>query len=745
MSIRQIFCSFLILYLNVALFSGCSSHEFTEHPRARHLAEHKKQVTYRKDTKKASLPKSFDTDLTENLPPEEEDTEFEDEKFYKEVIEDAIQRSNAKLKKNNDQYFIDQGYRKIESQNSSEIMAQIYKETYRNREESKNDSKLKKRLQSLLKEVEQYNRKKMNDILGYKNHLEKYRSLLNKNYTDQKISLADFHKTKVELESINQEIKFYKKIVDKLKLRLRDTKRKLKMIFFEKRDYVVVYAKIGWTSEQMIEQKISVDTGNRKAKDLAKKKALEYMGQVFIKEFSKIKNSVLVEDHVELRIEGKVHADTAGIPINKRENFNKKLIAYFHYFGFFITSPKKGDVKKKAESINCHDYQAEIIEIKDLSRYKGLLNEEKLSYLHTLVDQMLTFRKSEKTWYDQEVKTTKKEIWKYQNEITRIQRLIKEKKKEEKAKEARLTDLKNGEKRLKIQAISIKKSIKEVWISIISHTIHRDFIYVERFLTKQLEGDMSVPRAKELLIKEVYKKAEGEVAYKVISSIERMKNYIYVDAKILEKDIPLRLRHYKLIGWPDIEGIQDRIVQGVYIAFRFTTDASILKELLSKNINEKTVSNRLRKEGKVNKPKNFRATEKSKEPNESKACKKTGKSQKPIVSISSYDTEDPCEVGKQTIYIIECKNEGSVVAKNLVLRNQIPKEMEYMTAKAPVAHKYKDGMVIFEPAILEPGKILTYVIICKAMTSASAKNVSILMYDGLNKPILDEEGTSIYR
>ena len=118
----------------------------------------------------------------------------------------------------------------------------------------------------------------------------------------------------------------------------------------------------------------------------------------------------------------------------------------------------------------------------------------------------------------------------------------------------------------------------------------------------------------------------------------------------------------------------------------------------------------------------------------------------PAVHISSYDTEDPCEVGRQTIYIIECMNEGTSPCTIMKLHNRIPKEMEYVGAKGPTPHTHKDGLVIFEPVpIVQPGEKLTYTIICRAVRPGSAKNTATLRYKQFDVPIIDEEGTSIYK
>lgn len=118
----------------------------------------------------------------------------------------------------------------------------------------------------------------------------------------------------------------------------------------------------------------------------------------------------------------------------------------------------------------------------------------------------------------------------------------------------------------------------------------------------------------------------------------------------------------------------------------------------------------------------------------------------PAMHINSYDTEDPVEVGKQTIYVIEVRNEGTSPCTNVVLIDTVDDEMEFISASGPVPYKAEGNKITFEPApILQPGEKLTYRIVCKAVKEGSAKNNAQLKYDQFEKYIIDEEGTSVYK
>jgi hypothetical protein len=50
--------------------------------------------------------------------------------------------------------------------------------------------------------------------------------------------------------------------------------------------------------------------------------------------------------------------------------------------------------------------------------------------------------------------------------------------------------------------------------------------------------------------------------------------------------------------------------------------------------------------------------------------------------ISIYDTEDPVQVGKTTMYVIEVRNVGTANCR-LNCTSRIPEEMEYVKAEVP--------------------------------------------------------------
>lgn len=114
--------------------------------------------------------------------------------------------------------------------------------------------------------------------------------------------------------------------------------------------------------------------------------------------------------------------------------------------------------------------------------------------------------------------------------------------------------------------------------------------------------------------------------------------------------------------------------------------------------------------------------------------------------INTYDTDDPVEVGKATVYVVDIRNEGTSDVTNLLLVDTIPKEMEFITATGPTTFKREGWTISFAPvAVLPPGEKVTYRFSCKAIAPGSAKNMAEITYDQFERSIIDEEGTSVYK
>ncbi len=119
----------------------------------------------------------------------------------------------------------------------------------------------------------------------------------------------------------------------------------------------------------------------------------------------------------------------------------------------------------------------------------------------------------------------------------------------------------------------------------------------------------------------------------------------------------------------------------------------------------------------------------------------------PAMHISTYDTEDPVEVGKTTVYVIETRNEGTSPCTGISMTSVIPEEMEFLKCEGPgVSCKFEKGKVVFDTVpFLAPGERLVYKINCRAIKPGSAKHSAILKFNEFTQSVIDEEGTSVYK
>ncbi len=118
----------------------------------------------------------------------------------------------------------------------------------------------------------------------------------------------------------------------------------------------------------------------------------------------------------------------------------------------------------------------------------------------------------------------------------------------------------------------------------------------------------------------------------------------------------------------------------------------------------------------------------------------------PAMHINTYDTEDPVEIGKQTIYVIETRNEGTSPCSEVVMISHLDDEFEFVRAEGPTPFRVEGNDVIFEAVpVLQPAEKLTYKVTGRAIKAGSAKHKATLKYKEFDKPIMSEEGTNVYQ
>jgi len=118
----------------------------------------------------------------------------------------------------------------------------------------------------------------------------------------------------------------------------------------------------------------------------------------------------------------------------------------------------------------------------------------------------------------------------------------------------------------------------------------------------------------------------------------------------------------------------------------------------------------------------------------------------PAMHINTYDTEDPVEIGKQTIYVVETRNEGTSPCSEVVMISHLDDEFEFVRAEGPTPFRVEGNDIIFEAVpVLQPAEKLTYKVTGRAIKPGSAKHKATLKYKEFDKPIMSEEGTNVYQ
>jgi len=117
----------------------------------------------------------------------------------------------------------------------------------------------------------------------------------------------------------------------------------------------------------------------------------------------------------------------------------------------------------------------------------------------------------------------------------------------------------------------------------------------------------------------------------------------------------------------------------------------------------------------------------------------------PMLSLTSYDTEDPLKTGSLITYVIVVKNEGLVTCKNIRLNNVIPQNMIFNFAN-PTPTTIQGKLIQYPTIIaLKPGSKYIYKVTCEAVKEGLAINTATAACDGLEKRITVEETTQVVK
>lgn len=117
----------------------------------------------------------------------------------------------------------------------------------------------------------------------------------------------------------------------------------------------------------------------------------------------------------------------------------------------------------------------------------------------------------------------------------------------------------------------------------------------------------------------------------------------------------------------------------------------------------------------------------------------------PALQLEVVDGEDPVQVGAETTYTINVRNEGSGAESNIRLRGTLAPEMEFVSAKGVTDVEADGRELTFGPiSELDPGAVATWTVVVRATRPADTRFGLELNSDALGRPAVETEPTRIF-
>jgi uncharacterized repeat protein (TIGR01451 family) len=115
------------------------------------------------------------------------------------------------------------------------------------------------------------------------------------------------------------------------------------------------------------------------------------------------------------------------------------------------------------------------------------------------------------------------------------------------------------------------------------------------------------------------------------------------------------------------------------------------------------------------------------------------------ILMEVVDTEDPVEVGTDTVYEVRVTNTGSKTEGDVKLTCVIPPQMRFKAAQGPARFVQNGNEVAFEPLPqLAPRADAVYRITVTAAAKGDARFKAMLTSGSLTTPVTKEESTRVY-
>lgn len=115
------------------------------------------------------------------------------------------------------------------------------------------------------------------------------------------------------------------------------------------------------------------------------------------------------------------------------------------------------------------------------------------------------------------------------------------------------------------------------------------------------------------------------------------------------------------------------------------------------------------------------------------------------LALEVKDVNDPVEIGVETAYEVQVKNQGTKHAQNVAVACELPAGVELVDVKAPAAHNLEGRVVIFQALPkLDAEKTAIYRIIVRGKVDGYQRFRARLASDSIQEPLIVEELTKFY-
>jgi len=115
------------------------------------------------------------------------------------------------------------------------------------------------------------------------------------------------------------------------------------------------------------------------------------------------------------------------------------------------------------------------------------------------------------------------------------------------------------------------------------------------------------------------------------------------------------------------------------------------------------------------------------------------------ILIEVIDVEDPIQIGEETTFIIQVKNQGTEVDNNVAIKVEFPAEISPISASGVTEGKVDAKTVTFAAyPSLAPKQVIEWRVQVKGDAAGDARTKTYLTSDLLKTPVVEEESTHVY-